>query len=272
MKLLEISEVEFFPFYQREGAGSLEEKIKQVPLRGIARLDGEPVRVYQNAQLKISTLTPEDLRQRVFTGQPMVYQTHLDFLAQLEKMTLEKTGERITQLTQCMNLTSRFVDEAGEEQTSRWTLIPPVVEENTYPLDGMVEGKLRYDEFNIHLPADLRVNAELGEYTFGSRRYKVVFPIICDGIHRIYLAYQRNEPVTVAYLSGVLEGFPYYAHPKPFEQCTVVPSHDHEHDPEYAALHKVHVLEGEGAKRLYRLFPAAGLYTGGVRPDAVLKK
>jgi len=272
MKLLEITEIKTLPFFAPNGGDSLEARIKKVPLRGINGKDGEPVKVYEHARLEIRQLTPEELRQHVFTGQLMIYQTHLDFLAQLEKLLHEKTGEKLTSISKCYEFTSRYIDEKGEEQTSHWTLIPPIVEENLYTLEGALNGRVRYEDLRKHLPEELALNPLLKEYEFGKRRYKVVFPIICDGAHRVYLAYQRKEPITVAYLSNVLEGFPYYAHPQPYDKTKVVPSHDHEHDPEYADLQKVHVFDGQHSKRLYRLFPAAGLYTGGVRPDAVLKK
>lgn len=272
MKLLGVYDLEPFPFYEREGPGSLEEKLRGVPLRGVNTLAGQPVRVYEHARLSVVRVAPEELRQRVFTGQPMVYQTHLDFLAQLERAFLEKANERITQLTRCWDFTSRFIDEKGEEQETRWTLMPPLIEENLLPVEGAVQGRLRYEDLPVHRGNGYALNPALRGYEFGARRYKVVFPLICDGIHRIYLAYGRGEPVAVSWVSGLAEGFPYYAHPQPFEKIRVVPSHDHEHDPEYADLHKVHVLDKEHEKRLYRLFPAVGLNTGGVRPDAVLKK
>lgn len=40
-------------------------------------------------------------------------------------------------------------------------------------------------------------------------------PLVCDGMHRAFLAYQMDMPLHVAYVRGINKNYPYYSYPLP---------------------------------------------------------
>jgi hypothetical protein len=68
------------------------------------------------------------------------------------------------------------------------------------------------------------------------------------------------------FISGMTEGFPYYAVPQPYSNVTLMEKRD-----DTLPETKIHIVEAPGHKDLYRLFPSGGIMSGEVRSDPKLK-
>ncbi|HII38404.1 TPA: hypothetical protein HA318_00165 [Candidatus Micrarchaeota archaeon] len=268
MKLLEIKEVKAIPFYLWEkNADSIEDRLRKVPLKGLIDAKGAPVRVYSEAKIRLETLSPTQVRSLLYTPQPRVYRTLLDNVARLQELFTEAGFDNPLQLTQGYDYVA-VVEDEGEELESDWTIIPPVVEENLLPVRGSLKGRIDYQRITRVKPPEITFNSALDEYDFGENHYSIPFPIICDGMHRVFSAFEANVPLNVTYITNVLQGYPYYAHPQPFNRTVVIPTREDAEKPEYAGTAKIHVFAKESEKKLYRLFPGGGIKSGDVRPDA----
>ena len=240
----------------------LTNRLKEVRLKCF-----KDVKIYENAKIKIEELTPDQIKNILYTPQPTVYRTFLDRIDQMAELFAEQ-GIDISKLNGGVDYIAH--DENGEQ--TQWTLVPPVVE--MIPIRFKGEG-LDYSQL---LSEELRkamfekghvLNPELNSLWFEAfKKFYLIqdqvppkVPIICDGSHRVHAAFEKGLEQTLLVIDGPKQGYPYYAAPKPYSVVKVEP----ERPPE-GSKGKTHVLTEPGHKLLYRLFPTGGILSGTVRP------
>jgi hypothetical protein len=158
------------------------------------------------------------------------------------------------------------IDENGEE--SNWTLLLPLIE--FQKVNSTVNGNVTYyniigkDLLNLIEKEKFVINQDYYKNSDPTKKSKFL-PVICDGSHRIEAAFQSGKEINVLLVSNIKDGFPYYAVPISYSEVKVLPERTE------STSTKIHVLEEPGHKALYRLFPTAGLYTGGVRKEVSKK-
>jgi hypothetical protein len=229
-------------------------------LRGV-RLKGFPeIRAYEDADISIKAASPDYIKNNLFTPQPTIY---ADLLERIEKIIELFFGEGIDVLRLEEGYDYVAFDEKGE--ATNWTIIPPVVEFVPIKFN---EGRLDYSEsFRDDLMKKINelghgLNPKLKELEFEEyRRFFGVqsIPLICDGSHRIHVAFEKGMEQNLLFINGPKVGVPYYAAPKPYSAVHVIPTRDD------SKSEKTHILTEPGHKLLYRLFPSGGLHTGDVR-------
>jgi hypothetical protein len=141
-------------------------------------------------------------------------------------------------------------------------MLPPVIEENELPVE---DGKINYGKKMPGFREELNPVA-LSHLVSGTDDTRV-FPIVCDGMHRVYSAFASGKEITVIWVSKIRKEFPYYAVPQEFSKTTLIPRRENADLPQYRGTEKIHVLRKEREKDLYRLFPEGGIMAGAVRPD-----
>lgn len=264
VKLLDVKDVTEFSFEE------LYARLRKVPLNPQGSLkepDGSLVSVYKTAKFEPVKMSPEEVKQKLFTPQPIVYQERLDFLNALRDKFKELGYEDPLQLTKCYDFTSVYLDDRGVEKEELWTIMPPIIEVNQYPIFAEeVKGFLDYSEYQENLPDGHGINPELEQKNYRDVQLDVAFPIICDGFHRVAAALDRNIPVTVLYVYGSDQRFPYYGSPKPVSELHKLQSRTDKY--ENVKGKKEYVVAKPNHKSLYRHFPTAGIHCGGIRPSA----
>ncbi len=256
MSLERIEITKQIPFF---GDGdSLETRLRNVSLRGFPE-----VRIYEDAQIELVHLTPQDIPKKLHTPQLRVYRDHLNRIVQIRNLFLRE-GIDIFDL----NAAYDFVATDKTKEGTEWTMIPPVVER--FQIPRTKENRLDYNpligpELQKKLSErKLGLNPEVLqlEHTGNENNY---FDLINDGSHRIHAGFE-NEGIKIIRLSCMAPGFPYYAAPQKY-QTTVFQTRDERlKEPET----KIHVVDTPGHKDLYRVFPSGGIMTGNVRPDKKL--
>jgi hypothetical protein len=240
------------------GFEELEERLRRVSLRGFP-----DTKIYENSNIHISTVSPEQVRRGIFTPQPSVYATELKKVLEINELFL-RFGIDIFDLKGGVDYVAH--DEAGE--VTEWTMIPPVAE--VLPIRFGLRKGLDYSEaVGTEL---LRVMKEKG-YVLNPEVQDLDYPEykrfrgqtksiseICDGSHRIELGVRRGLPQNILLIENVRPGFPYYAAPKPYSSIHEEPERVEE------KIDKTHVLTSPAHKLLYRLFPSGGINSGNVRP------
>ncbi len=242
---------------QEFGFGELCSRLRKVSLRGFPN-----VKIYGNARIKIDSVSPEKIREEIFTPQPSIYKTELDKVAGVAELFLKK-GIDIFQLDGGVDYLSY-----ENKETKEWTIIPSVIE--VLPIKFNLEKGLDYSE---SIGDELKVvmnergyilNPELKNLDFlvyeEFRGKTVKILEICDGSHRIELAVRKNLEQKLLFIDSPVNGFPYYAAPKPYNCIHEEPERIEE------KLDKTHVLTSPGHKLLYRLFPSGRIKSGTVRP------
>ncbi len=243
---------------KRFGFQELEERLRKVSLRGFPN-----VRAYESSNIMIRTMTPEHIRQQIFTPQPSVYATDLNKISQIAEIFSGFAAD-IFNLKGGIDYVA--YDENGE--ATEWTMIPPVVE--VLPIRFGLEKGLDYSESigdelkRLMQEKGYSINPELQNLDYPEyqkfRGQAKRIPEICDGSHRIELGVRKNLSQNILFMDYVKEGFPYYAAPKPYSCIHEEPERVEE------KIDKTHVLTSPGHKLLYRLFPSGGINSGNVRP------
>jgi hypothetical protein len=241
--------VKKFPFF---GSGeTLETRLRKVQLKGF-----QNTKIYQNAQFEIAFLTPEQIKQQLYTPQPSVYQTHLEKVDKLARLFSEK-GIDISNLDSAFD----YIATSSSGAQTNWTILPPVVEVWNIPVIG---GKLNYSPLiGTELQEAMKtngwsINPHLSALSYNDNANQ--FHLINDGAHRIHWGFM-NKGMKILRIKGVTSGFPYYAAPQPYDSIKVAPIRDIN-----APETKIHVIESPGHKHLYRLFPSGGIMSGELRP------
>ncbi|MEA3430133.1 MAG: hypothetical protein U9R08_02580 [Nanoarchaeota archaeon] len=263
-KLLDVKEVKEFSFEE------LLTRLRKVPLNPQATIkesDGSLVYIYKNATFELKTLEPSAVNQKLFTPQPIVYQERLDFLNDLRTKFKEQGYDDPLQLTKCYDFVSVYLDDDGNEKEELWTLMPPLVEVNTYQMFAeQLQGFLDYSNHQKNLPSEHNINSEIESKLYKDVQIGITFPIICDGFHRVAAALELNIPITVLYVEGSDQRFPYYGTPRPVAKLHKLQSRTDKSD--NLVGKKEYVISKPNHKSLYRFFPSAGIHCGGIRPKA----
>lgn len=236
----------------------LDRRLRNVSLRGFPN-----VKIYSDADIKLKSLTPQQIRRELFTPQPSVYRPEFEKVARVQELFLAQ-GINIFNLRGGFDYLS--FDETG--QTTVWTIIPPVIE--VLPIKFNLERGLDYlDSIGEELrrlmnEKGYELNPELQDLDYpayaGFRGETVKIPEICDGSHRIELAVRQGLEQTLLFIDSLKPGFPYYAAPKPYSII-----HE-ELERIEEKIDKTHVLTAPGHKLIYRLFPSGGINNGNIRP------
>lgn len=243
---------------KRFGIQELEERLKKVSLRGFPN-----IRAYEESDIKLKRMNPEQVRLEIFTPQPSVYTTELNKVSQIAEIFSE-FGINIFGLSGGVDYLAH--DENGE--VTEWTMIPPVIE--VLPIKFGLEKGLDYSEAigdelkKLMKEKGYSINPELQNLNYPEyqkfRGQVQKIPEICDGSHRVELGVRRNLVQNILFMENVRQGFPYYAAPKPYSSI-------HEESERIEEkIDKTHVLTSPGHKLLYRLFPSGGINSGNVRP------
>jgi len=244
------------------GIRDLDARLRNVRLRGFPDL-----KIYEEADIEIKEVSPEQVKKDIFIPQPRVYRTFIDGLMRIAEMFKEQEID-IFRLTSGYDYTA-FYNGGG---VGRWTMIPPVIE--VVPIFFNAERGLDYSrmigptlkEFMERRGYSLNpelLNLDFPEFArFKKNPGAHAIPLICDGSNRIHAAIEQGRSQNVLFIDGPKPGFPYYSSPKPYSTIHV------EQDRESGAgSDKTHVLIEPGHKELYRLFPSGGILSGDVRPD-----
>jgi len=227
-------------------------RLKEVRLRGFPE-----VKIYENSNVSIKRVSPEDILKKVFTPQPTIYQDHLDRISSMQILFQEK-GIDIYNL----NGGYDYIATDSEGNESEWTIIPPVIEVMTInPINsGLDYSELLGDRLKeLMQDGGHTLNPELNSLNFSE--YPIIrtfIPQICDGSHRIHSAIVNNSPQNILLVENITEGFPYYAVPQPYSSVRIIPTRDE-------TELKIHILTDPGHKLLYRSFPTGGIKSGNVR-------
>lgn len=251
MKLLSVSDIR--PFDSAE----LARRIRAVELKGIRHPDGSPICVYRDATITVRQLSADEVLSRLYTPQPKVYRERLDFFAELrDALMAAGAADPLDLRDGGYDFVSMVEGDDGEISETLWTMIPPVLEILRYPVT------VDYAALGAGTLGGFQFLPEVGE-----RRVEAILPMICDGDHRVWFAVRSGNPVTVLEIDGILPGYPYYALPQRYHKVELATRADGEL-PENVTHDKIHILVKEDEKKLYRLFPTGGIYSGDVRPDA----
>lgn len=232
-----------------EGNGdSLEARLRRVTLKGFP-----DIAIYKNARFEAKKLNSRAIKTTLHSPQLHVYTAHLNRVSDLAAIFLGH-GIDIYHLDRAYDYIS--VAESGKK--TEWTMLPPVVERFTIPLNG--EGTLNYKAV---LSSTLRKamaenNWQLNPEIDRLHHMTETFNLINDGSHRVHAALKTGNGITVLQISGTTPGYPYYAVPQAYQ---VKEFGSKETAPEL----KIHVLTSPGHKQLYRSFPSGGIKSGAVR-------
>lgn len=247
---------------KRVNFGELDSRLRNVKLRGFP-----DVKIYNEADIEIKEVSPDEIKRNICTPQPRVYRTFIDRILHVAEMFKEQ-GVDIFRLTEGYDYAAYYAD--GSSGT--WTIIPPVVE--VVPIGFLEEGGLNYsgqigDKLKeVMAQKGYKINPELRDLNFaefaGFRRQPGVHsvPVICDGSNRVHAAMEKGIEQHLLFIESPAPGFPYYAAPKPYSTV-----HVENVRVDGSKSDKVHVLTEPGHKELYRLFPSGGILSGDVRPD-----
>lgn len=233
-------------------------RLRKVSLRGFS-----DVRIYENSFIKLRTLSPEQVREEIFTPQPSVYLTELNKISQIDEI-FSKSEIDIFKLNGGFD----YLAFNEKDEVTEWTIIPSVIE--VLPIKFNLEKGLDYSEFigkelkELMKERGYSLNPEVQDLDFPAyEKYRgktAKIPEICDGSHRIELAIRKDLEQNLLFIDSPVKGFPYYAVPKPYNCIHEEPERIEE------KIDKTHVLTAPGHKVLYRLFPSGGINSGIVRP------
>lgn len=243
------------------GFQELDKRLRNVSLRGFP-----DVKIYGNSAIDVRTLSPEQVRQDIFTPQPSVYSPQLEQVYRVDELFSEK-GINIFRLNGGVDYEA--TDDKGK--VTEWAIIPPAVE--VLPIKFIWGKGLDYsDRIGPELKALMEergysINPEVENLDYPEyQTLRKVFnghtglvPEICDGSHRIEVGVRKGLEQNLLFIERVKFGFPYYAAPKPYSAV-----HEESERVE-EKLDKTHVLTSPGHKLLYRLFPTGGINSGNVR-------
>jgi len=229
-------------------------------LRGVGLRGFEDVKIYGSASFKPLYLSSPQIPERLSIPQPRVYQDKLDRISQLHTLFMNE-GIDIYRLDAAYDF-----DAASDEGViTRWTMIPPIVERFSVPLTPL--GHYDYESLLGNEVSDfLRsegkgINREIFEMDTSLVRGGE-HSLINDGSHRIHSGFLSGDGIKVLEISGIVEGFPYYAVPQPYSLMKIDAVRDQD-----SIETKIHIVDTPVHKHLYRLFPLGGIFSGVVRQD-----
>lgn len=136
-----------------------------------------------------------------------------ELISKLEQVTLRGSGvqpylnariDLITLMPEELSPCQRYVlmPELKKVETLRWDILQESGHLDILRLDGYL--KCHYEDKTIDVVPPVCEEFITADYKL---RIKVN-----DGMHRVYLAYQMGVPVTIAYIRGIHQGYPYYSH------------------------------------------------------------
>lgn len=166
----------------------LEDRIRKVPLLNARNSNGSSIFVYENADIELRNVSPDELNPTTF----YLLRKNLEFQRNLRMYMLSEYGIDTLKLDCALEL-ENF--DSGEE----WTLMPPVVEVSEESVMLNPENDLKYDLI-----------------------IKVKIPLINDGAHRIYLSRELGERINVIHINDILKEHPLYAYPNPWDMVNIV--------------------------------------------------
>lgn len=161
----------------------LEQMVRKVPLK-MERPDKSKIFVYENANIELRTVNPEELAASSF----YLVQKSTDFQRSLHDQLL-KVGYDTLHLKGGLEIKN----DVGEI----WRLIPPVVEV---------------------MHEDVSHMNTRGDIDYAGKPAKVAVHIVNDGMHRAALARDIHSSVNVIHVSGIPAEYPYYALPNGWDQ------------------------------------------------------
>jgi len=212
-------------------SGELIDKLHQILLRGNSN-----IKPYKNAIITIEKLHPKALAP----AQRYVLRSELRKIEQLRWAIDAEYGQDILRLNGYLKI------EYPESE---------IVTHYEYGL-----GKLEpVGEVTEPIPAKtIDILPPVVEEYIDYNGY--IRPLVCDGMHRAFLAYQMDMPLHVAYVRGVNKNYPYYSYPLPekwnnIEILDVIPK---------GYIKKFHVAKDH--KFLYRDFNSQFRNVGDSRP------
>ena len=164
----------------------LEKKIRQVPLKKRSPDDPE-IKIYRNARISLKNFYAEEVNPTSF----YLLQNGIERQKELRHQLLKKYNIDTLSLKGALDIQN----EKGEI----WTLTPPIVEAT---------------------PRRIKYQAQPQEIPY-EETFKITIPIINDGLHRVYIARETNEPFNAIFISGALEDFPFYAHPNEWDRVKI---------------------------------------------------
>ncbi|MFA4953361.1 MAG: hypothetical protein WC584_04005 [Candidatus Pacearchaeota archaeon] len=227
-------------------------RLRKVTLRGFPN-----VKIYEKARINIKNVSREDIKRRVFTPQPTVYQDHLERINLMRELFLKKGIDMYN-----LNGGYDYIATDSDGNESEWTLIPPVVETIRINYNGL---GLNYSEFlgeelkKLMQEGGHALNSNLNYLSFQELSGRKSVPQICDGSHRIHAGVLENVNQNILLIENITFGFPYYAAPQPYNIVRVIPTRNE-------IELKVHILTDPAHKLLYRVFPTGGIKSGNLRP------
>ena len=248
---VKIEIIKAIPFF---GEGdSLETRLRNMSLRGFP-----DVKIYENASFKYEFLTPKQIVDKIHTPQPSIYKTHLDKIDSLNKLFLEK-GINILNLDNAYD----YIGFNSKGSQTEWTILSPVTE--TFEIPKNIQGQMDYSSL-----IGSKLSESLKEKGLGFNQEVLDLPypnsggpinLINDGSHRVHYGFE-NGGIKILKITGMTQGFPYYAAPQKYSKIKV-----HKERDDSAIETKIHVVDAPGHKDLYRLFPSGGIMSGSVRSD-----
>ena len=166
--------------------GELEEKLRQVPLMK-KDAQGKEILIYEHANSQLRTFSTQEVNPTSFylLGRNLAFQRELrEHLLKIYDIDV-------------LNLSGALELKNGNEI---WTLTPPIIESTQRTVQYQPQAG------EISHPGNCRIS----------------IPIINDGLHRVYLAWQTTGTFKGIHISGALEEYPFYAHPNEWEKIKVL--------------------------------------------------
>ena len=166
----------------------LEQRVRQVPLLKARKPDGGQIFVYEQADISVRNVLPDEVNPTSFYALKEGLQTQRD----LRDALLDQHSIDTLALTELLRLRT--------EQGQEFGLMPPVVELQTRRVRyAPAEGELTYDDV-----------------------FEIKIPLVNDGLHRFMIAREVGSGINVIYVVGADPEFPFYAHPNSWSDVKLV--------------------------------------------------
>jgi hypothetical protein len=160
----------------------LVEKVRQVPL--MQKIDGKDVFVYEDARISKKTFHPEEIN----LTSCYLLSKNSKVQRELREHLMGKYNVDPLHLDGALELRN----DSGEE----WVLTPPIIE--------LIPKMVKYVPNGVDLPYDVPVRVQL--------------PCVIEGLHRVSLARELDEPFDSLFISGILKDAPFYSHPNGWDR------------------------------------------------------
>ena len=169
----------------------LVKRVRTVPLLKAKNPDGSKIYIYNNTDISLRTLSPDELNPTTF----YLLNKNLQFQRDLRDYLLINNNVDTLSLDHALELENLITNEF-------WTLMPPVIE--------VTEEDVEF----INTRGDIHYNNVVG----------TKIPIINDGAHRVYLAKELNTKINVIYINKIPKDHPFYALPNSWDMINLVDS------------------------------------------------